>query len=315
MTTLLYGSIIQIRSTESIYENKLFYVQRLEDDELVLKSNDGNVLILPIEDGSLGESIIEIVVLYKPLHNYSVQNKLYKSQWVEVSFEDQTVKGQIVKADTIIEIMLLDGNKVYIPVDRGLPKDIEIKKISRPAQERKVEAEVDVEESPNFDEPIGFIEEEDTAVQYFYSIEQQTSDLLEHLMMYISEVDNTPKLRNKMFKMVQRYKELRTKYTNFDNGIHLNRLPPDQFNANIHGLKTRLYVPVSKDITVKNYTMEPDVIGDYFRKVESEDSETNPFESEMGQLIDDINRETKFYDRNKSMEEVARNHDFKSNAK
>ena len=312
MTTLLYGSIIQIRSTESIYENKLFYVQRLEDDELVLKSNDGNVLILPIEDGSLGESIIEIVVLYKPLHNYSVQNKLFKSQWVEVSFEDQTVKGQIVKADTIIEIMLLDGSKVYIPVERGLPKDIEIKKISRPTQERKVEPEVEVDESPNFDEPIGFIEDEDLEVQYFYSIEQQTSDLLEHLMMYVPEVENTPKLRNKMFKMVQRYKELRTKYTNFDNGIHLNRLPPDQFNANVLKLKTRMYVPVSKDITVKNYTTEPDVIGDYFRKVESEDAETNPFTSEITQLIDDINRETKFYDKNKSMEEVARNHDFKS---
>ena len=120
MTTLLYGSIIQIRSTESIYENKLFYVERLEEDELVLKSNDGNVLILPIEDGSLGESIIEIIVLYKPLHNYSIQNKLFKSQWVEVTFEDQTVKGQIVNADDVIEILLQDKT-IYIPVDRGLP--------------------------------------------------------------------------------------------------------------------------------------------------------------------------------------------------
>jgi len=312
MTTLLYGSIIQIRSTESIYENKLFYVQRLEDDELVVKSNDGNVLILPIEDGSLGDSITEIVVLYKPLQNYSVQNKLFKGQWVEVSFEDQTVRGQIVKADTVIEIRLLNDEIVYIPVDRGLPKDVEITKIARPQEERKVDVEEVEEESPNFDEPIGYIEEEDVSVQYFYSIEQQTSDLLEHLMMYVPESENTPKLRNKMFKMIQRYKELRTKYTSFDDGIHLNRLPSDQLNANLLGLNTRMYVPVSKDITVRNYTTEPDVIGDYFRKVESDDAEVAPFKSEMIQIIDDIDKNTKFYDKNKGMEEVAKNHDFKT---
>ena len=201
MTTLLYGSIIQIRSTESIYENKLFYVIRLEDDEMVLKSNDGNTLILPIEDGSLGASITEIVVLYKPIHNFSVQNKLFKSQWVEVSFEDQTVRGQIVKADTVIEILLLNGEKVYIPVDRGLPKEVQIKKIPKPhTEEVPNEDETEVTESPENGAEIGFIEEEESAVQYFYSIEQQTSDLLEHLMMYIKEEDNTPKFKNKMFK-------------------------------------------------------------------------------------------------------------------
>jgi hypothetical protein len=299
-----------------MYENKLFYVERLEDDELVLKSNDGNVLILPVEDGSLGDSITEIVVLYKPLHNFSVQNRLFKTQWVEVSFEDQTVKGQIVKADNVIEILLLDGEMVYIPVDRGLPKDVEIKKISRPhKEERKAVEEVELDDSPNFNEPIGYIEEEeDVNVQYFYSIEQQTSDLLEHLMMYIPEVDNTPKLRSKMFKMIQRYKELRTKYTNFDKGIHLNRLPPDQLNATVMQMKTRMYAPVSKDIVVKNYTMESEAIGDYFRKVESEEDES-PFLTEIRQIIDDINRDTKFYDKNKAMEEVARNHDFKTMAK
>ena len=249
MTTLLYGSIIQIRSTETIYENKLFYVERLEDDELVLKSNDGNVLILPVEDGSLGDSITEIVVLYKPLHGYSAQNKLFKSQWVEIEFEDQTVKGQIVKADDVIEVMLTDGEKIYIPVERGLPKDVTIKKISRPKANENVDAEseLEVEASPNNGEPLGYIEEdEDVAIQYFYSIEQQTSDLLEHLMMYVPEHENTPKLKNQFFKMIQRYKELRTKYTDFTDGIHIRKLPDNQLFSNALSLTSRLYVPVSK---------------------------------------------------------------------
>ena len=166
MTTLLYGSIIQIRSTETIYENKLFYVERLDEDELVLKANDGNILILPIEDGSLGDSITEIVIVYKPLYGYSIQNKLYKSQWLEIEFEDQTVKGQIVKADTIIEVLLTSDETVYIPVERGLPKNIKIKKISKPREsesesENKSENEIDageLEESPNNGSPLGFIE-------------------------------------------------------------------------------------------------------------------------------------------------------------
>ena len=315
MTTLLYGSIIQIRSTESIYENKLFYVERLEDDELVLKSNDGNVLILPIEDGSLGASITEIRVLYKPIHNYSVQNKLFKSQWVEIDFEDQTVRGQIVRADTVIEIQLLSDEKVYIPVDRGLPKGISIKKISRPhKEEAKEESEEELEDSPNMNEPIGFIEEDDAMVQYFYSIEQQTSDLLEHLMMYVKEEENTPKLRNKMFKMIQRYKELRTKYTIFKDGIFLNKLPINQLSTNASKLKTRMYLPISKDITVRNYNQDDGMdIGIYFRRVKSDDPEVEPFQSELTPLLEKINKDTKFYEKNKALYEITLNHEFRMN--
>ena len=317
MTTLLYGSIIQIRSTESIYENKLFFVERLEEDELVLKSNDGNVLILPIEAGSLGESITEIVVLYKPIHNYSVQNKIFKGQWVEIIFEDQTVRGQILKSDTVIEVQLLSGEKVYIPVDRGMPKDVFVKKISRPHKE-EVEQEVEeVNDSPDMNEAIGFIEEEeDTNVQYFYSIEQQTSDLLEHLMMYVKEEDNTPKLRNKMFKMIQRYKELRTKYTIFKNGIFLNKLPQDQLMAYAKELKTRMYLPVSKDISIRNYNPDSgEDMGGYFRRVESDDKEVHPSKMELNTYIDKINKASKFSEMDKAMVNVATNQDFKTNLK
>jgi len=316
MTTLLYGSIIQIRSTETIYENKLFFVERLEDDELVLKSNDGNVLILPIEGGSLGESIAEIVVLYKPIHNYSVQNKLFKGQWVEIMFEDQSVRGQILKSDTVIEVQLLNGEKVYIPVDRGMPKDVFIKKISRPHKEEEVEeVEVEMNESPNMNEAIGFIEEEDDInVQYFYSIEQQTSDLLEHLMMYVKEEDNTPKLRNKMFKMIQRYKELRTKYTIFKNGIFLNKLPQNQLREYAKELKTRMYLPVSKDISIRNYNPDSgEDIGRYFRRVESDDKELHPSIIELNTYVEKINKESKFSEKNKAMADVAMNQDFKTN--
>ena len=271
------------------------------------------MLILPIEDGSLGESIIEIIVLYKPLHNYSVQNKLFKTQWVEVTFEDQTVKGQIVNADDVIEILLQDKT-IYIPVDRGLPKGISIKKISRPYREDEEEVvpEIEPEDSPN-GELLGYIEEEDTSVQYFYSIEQQTSDLLEHLMMYVKEEDNTPKLKNKMFKMIQRYKELRTKYTIFKDGIFLNKLPSDQMYANAIELATKIYEPVSKDITVNFYDTSDHAV--YFRKVENDEGDMPPSIYELSQLINSINNEANFDKKNKSMNEIAKNHNFQLSEK
>ena len=39
MTTLLYGSVIKLVSTEPIYNNKFFFVERLDDNELVYKNN------------------------------------------------------------------------------------------------------------------------------------------------------------------------------------------------------------------------------------------------------------------------------------
>lgn len=307
MTTLLYGSIIQIRSTETVYDEKLFFVISLDDDELVLKSNDGNIIILPIEDGSLDSSITEIIILYKPTQGYCAQNKLYPLQWVEIEFEDQTVKGQIIRADTIIEVKLKDES-IYIPVLRGLSQNIKITRISKPLIIEKPEAEIDAEIetiSPEEGGILGYIEDEDEQemVQYFYSIEQQTSDLLEHLLMYISEEDR-PKIMKKMYKTIQRYKELRSKYTNFTNKIHINKLPKDQIFENILAMKNKYFIPVTKNIDVQHFDSNdaPDK-ADFF--INSSPDWIEPI-SEL------LNKEGKFEDKRKAFDEFVQNYIFHS---
>jgi hypothetical protein len=52
-------------------------------------------------------------------------------------------------------------------------------------------------------------------------------------------------------------------------------------------------------------------IGEYFRKVESDDPNVSPFESEMRKITDKINRESKFHEKYKTMDEVAKNQIFK----
>jgi hypothetical protein len=220
MTTLLYGSVIKIVSTEPIYDNKFFFVERLDDNELVLNTQTDDKIILPVVNNSLDESIKEIIVIYKPTTNFAQQNRLYVKHWVEIELNDVTVNGQIIAIDKYIEVRLKDTT-IYLPIDRGLPKGVKrITTITKPLNleyktaPEKVEEELDPVENNVI---LGYIEEEvDVGVpQYFYSIEQQTTDLLEHLIMYIPEEHRTPTAIKKMSKTIQRYKEIRSKYTEF----------------------------------------------------------------------------------------------------
>jgi hypothetical protein len=107
MTTLTYGSIITILSTDNKYDNKFFFVERLDDTELCLVDELNNKLILPLTNGSLEESITNITIIYKPLGDYCKQNRLFEKQWIEIEFEDlNTVKGQITKITKNIEVKL-----------------------------------------------------------------------------------------------------------------------------------------------------------------------------------------------------------------
>jgi hypothetical protein len=272
MTTLLYGSVIKLVSTEQIYDNKFFFVERLDDNELVLNTQTDDKLILPVVNNSLGDTIKEVIVIYKPTTNFAQQNRLYVKHWVEIELEDTTVKGQIISIDKYIEVKLKDTT-IYLPIERGFPKGIKkITTITKPLNleykpvQQPVEEELDEVENNVI---LGFIEEDvDIGVpQYFYSIEQQTTDLLEHLLMYIPEERRTPTAIRKLSKTIQRYKEIRTKYTEFSDGIYINKLPTDQILQSAIELKNKLFIPISKDVQVSYFT-EDDIVDqrDFFYK-------------------------------------------------
>lgn len=296
MTTLLYGSVIKLVSTEQIYDNKFFFVERLDDNELVLNTQTDDKIILPVVNNSLGETIKEVIVIYKPTTNFAQQNRLYVKHWVEIELDEVTVKGQIISIDKYIEVKLKDTT-IYLPIDRGLPKGVKkITTITKPLNleykpiAEKVEEEI--EEVAN-NVILGFIEEEvDMGVpQYFYSIEQQTTDLLEHLLMYIPEEARTPTAIKKMSKTIQRYKEIRSKYTEFSDGIYINKLPNDQILQSILELKNKLFLPISKDVHISYFTTEEivDQRDFFYKKSLSWESgpvgklanENRPFEEKM----------------------------------
>ena len=287
---LLYGSVIKFRSTEPKYNSKFFFVERLDDDELVVKDNKGNKISIQIEDEQLPDSITEIIILYKPTLTFAELHRLYPSVWVEVEIDDITVQGQIVKVDRYLEIKLRDRH-IYIPIDRGFPKNIiSITPIPTPGLKQRLGQEVLVgegdllenedeegkrktkgegktkgeeEETKEYEENVilGFIEEEiDTGgTRYFYSTEQQTTDLLEHLLFNVPEEERTPKKIKQITKIIKRYKELRTKYTTFTNGIYVNKLPINQILSNAYEMKNTFLIPLTKNIKINRYIDEDEM--------------------------------------------------------
>jgi hypothetical protein len=243
-STLEYGSVIKIVSSNP-YDG-YFFVERLYDDKLVLLSDKGTIT-LDITDQELDDKTIEkFIIVYKPKQGFIFQNKLFMSQMIELEFEDGKVIGKIMNIkDQTIEVETKDGY-LYIPLDRGLPRQIiSIKKIEKEKEKDKEKEEEDDGLLDVFEEDI---EEEE---QFYYSIDQQKNDFLENLLMYIPVKERSPKKMKELNKMIKRYVELRTKYTTFSDGIYINHLQVEQIFATTIALENKMYVPVTKGIEVK----------------------------------------------------------------
>ena len=315
MTTLTYGSIIKIISINSNYDNKIFFVEHVDDNEIILVTEENKKEILPLTNGLLDDSINNITVIYKPTDNYVTQNNLFVKQWIEIEFDDSNiVKGQIINIKNYIEVKLKD-TVIYLPITRGLPKEIvRITKISKPLnyetkKEEIEEVDLNEEDIPEVaeNEILGYIEqEEDTGyTQYFYSIEQQTSDLLENLLIEIPEDKRSPTLLKSYEKIIQRYKELRNKYTEFKDGIKIIKLPFNQILSNTLQLKNKTFMNSTKDIDVYLYPdpeNENPITRDYF--VEQED-EPQSFISRITNLL---NKDSKYTDKVLLYDELTNNY-------
>ena len=270
---LEYGYVIKFVSSNPIYEGKYFFIDRLYDDKLIILS-DKETITLGITDETLDDKSIEkIIIVYKPKQGqgFIFQHKLFLGQFIEIEFEDVKVIGKITNTlkDKIIQVETEPTSNdspitLYIPLDRGLPKQIiSIKIHVKEGRERKREGEREeatgedeegaTGEDKEFEDGLLNVVEEDIEEQdqFYYSIEQQKNDFLENLLMYIPVEQRTPKKLKELNKMIKRYIELRTKYTTFSDGVYINYLQYEQILATTIGLENKLYVPVTKGVHVK----------------------------------------------------------------
>jgi hypothetical protein len=174
------------------------------------------------------------------LQNLHFQNKLFVTQRIEIEFEDMKIVGKITNInyiDQIIDVETAEGT-LYIPLHRGLPKEIvSIKAIHVKEKEPDQPDELEID-----DGILNIIEEDVEEDEFYYSIEQQKNDFLENLLMYIPVKERTPKKLKELNKMIQRYVELRTKYTTFSDGVYINHLQIEQIFATTVALENKLYV-------------------------------------------------------------------------
>jgi hypothetical protein len=281
MSTLEYGNIIKIISTNSTYDDKYFFVERLYDDKIVLVSD--TEVTLGITDQELDDSsIIEIKIVYKPTYGFIAQHKFFVDQWIEIDYkkdgdsesESEKVIGQIIFIEKDILHVKVGEDFFYIPLHRGLPKEIVgIKQI-----QHKEKIKVEDQEDGLLD----VLEEEvDIEEQFFYSIEQQKSDFLENILMYIPVEKRTPKQLKKIYKMINRYIELRDKYTTFSDGIYVNHLHYEQIFQSTVSMQNRMYIPISKNIQVR--LSETELEKPSFFKSSDDD-----WKESIGQLKDNV---------------------------
>ena len=184
MSTLEYGNVIKIISTNPLYEGKYFFVDRLYDDQLVILS-DKETITLGITDQELDDKTIEqIIIVYKPKkgQGFIFQHKLFVGQVIEIEVEGEAlpITGKIMQIlnENIIQVQT-STKTLYIPLDRGLPKKIiSIKTVhkreskSQVTRAEEVESTGDVGQGDDADEDdldavLNIIEEDEDEEKYY----------------------------------------------------------------------------------------------------------------------------------------------------
>ena len=265
-----YGNIIKIVSSED-YDNELFFVKRVASDKLTLLKPNGQELTMPID------KIKEIMIVYVPEEKGFVnQMHLSVGQWVEVEFKSKVkdvLQGRIIKIDNNLHVETANG-VYYIPIEYGLPENvISVKEILEEEQEEPEDesreakgAEPDtIQEATEPEEPediiepdeiieeevLGSIEVEEGQENLFFTLEQQKIDLLEHLLINVEESKRSVYLMKKMYNIIQRFKEMKTSYTSFDDGVKILKLPSDQYHESFIKNTNPLFTPVSDKVKIK----------------------------------------------------------------
>jgi len=296
------GDIIKlIAPTDSLLNDRIYFVKYLDKTKLVLVEENGNETAISFnEAGKLdNESITSIELLSRAdSASYAKQNNLGMGIWIDVYFEGEVpvvFTGQITNVEEdMIEIKTYPDNDVIF-IDfgyKGLPPDLNIEKIvvreaptgvvgaivESPLLDKgkdavEIEGALEIEGTViDEDEGEGAFEDEvegaklpgkpfaqfrdlfitadqikiGTELQSItqevdvpeseqrYGIDKQTNDLLDELLTTIPNIKRTEAVLNNIHKMIERFKQLRTEFSTFD----------QQGNALMPAIKGANYKPL-----------------------------------------------------------------------
>ena len=135
----IYGSIIRLKTKNNIYDDLLFFVNKIEETYVELISNNGMELMkieLNENKSFVDENLVSVNVLYQPEDGYASQNKLIPGKKLLLIFNDKVelndLEGSIIdlKEDMIVVELKDTDKKIYIDFEySGLLDKYNIEKI------------------------------------------------------------------------------------------------------------------------------------------------------------------------------------------
>jgi hypothetical protein len=254
-----YGTIIQIRFQSK--EDETFFVERVSEEGMNLRTQEGDKLFLRLEDSD----ILEVFIVYiPPKPDYASIHNLYVGNWIKVYFKDEVLYGKLVHTGNTLEIES-EESTYYIPVKYGLPKEVLSIEASVPPQvkrekekEKEKETEADTEdEKIELDMEMEDVEDTDEIEEYgqlFYTMEQKKNELTESLMGQLTKQSQSS--LKKVYHQVQRFQELFEKYTQFERNILLKKLPENLYLDSFLKNTNPFFTPVSNHVKVKHRDYE-----------------------------------------------------------
>jgi hypothetical protein len=218
-------------------------ITNLEEDMIELTTSDEDIIYINFDYKGIPENLpIELIqIIDKPIK----------------PLEEEIIKEDLEAHD--LEVPELEKEKQVINVDQ-LQVMVPVKDVKEQLREIIIRADQIV----FGDEQLGKVKQYIDVASRFerYSIDNQVADLLDELLSTVPNAQRTPKVLNNIHLMIERFKQLREKFSSFDEygnvkGINLKEASYKPLKEWLYHFNLNLYwiLPIVKNIK-KIYNVE-----------------------------------------------------------
>ena len=265
------GDIIQIKSPKDEWNNKLFMIEYLDDNVLIILDQEKTEYTIDLNNHEI-EGIV--ILAHAQGDGYAEQQGFMPNTWIEIEFKgtDKTIyRGKITeKTNDMIKIDLMNMNQsIYIDFEyKGLPRDKirQIYSIQEPyiapiqlddekdIQDKDIPIKDDDDDGlsdgaddddDDIDNLLEIGEDLESIVQEVevdkekrrFDITDQTNDLLNDILASIPPKERKYDIMKRIHTLVDRFVELREKYSKLSEFGHIDGIQYEDEKPLIHDMK------------------------------------------------------------------------------
>lgn len=236
-------------------------ITNLEDDMIEVKTTDNDMIYINFAYKGIPENL--------PIDNIEIREKpsetLTAKRRLDIEEDERREEGEEREVEENVieeELGQLEDLEIYKNVVK--PEELHISVPVKDVKDQLREFIVRADQIKFGDEELGpIVQYVDVALQSKrYSIETQVSDLLDELLSTVPNVDRTPRVLNNIHLVIERFKQLRERFSHFDEygnveGMILKEASFKPLKNWLNEFNTNLYwiMPVVKNIK-KVYDIE-----------------------------------------------------------